>query len=51
MFVVLAATALHLSKSSPGTGLETYSGADVIWSYSFAKIKHLVVRFSDSPGF
>lgn len=51
MFVVLAATALQLGKSSPGTGLETYSGADLIWSYSLQKIKHLAVRFSDSPGF
>lgn len=49
--MVLAATALCLGKSSPGTGLETYSGADLIWSCSLAKIKHLVVRFSGSSGF
>lgn len=51
MFVVLAATALRLGKSASGTGLETYSRADLIWPYSLANIKHLLVRFSDSPGF
>lgn len=49
--MVLAAIALHLGKSSSGTGLETHPRADLTWSYSLANIKHLLVCFSDSPDF